>query len=275
MSRYQEELQTAIEAARTAAELINSYKSSEDLEIRFKAKNDLVTDADLASEKKILSIIRKRYPGDQVLAEETAQKQELPGGRVWIVDPIDGTTNFAHGFPIYCVSIGLWEDGEPAVGVVLEVNGDELFTAERGEGAFLNNRRINVSSEEKYQQALLATGFPYRDQSMMAEYLQLFRLFLEECQAIRRPGSAAYDMCCVAAGRFDGFYEYALNPWDVAAASLIIREAGGMVSDWTGGDGWLFGKRIICGNPALHRYLLNRIGDVFSEEQRANHQPAV
>lgn len=268
MSDYTHELEIAKKAARSAAAIIQDFQSSNNFEINFKGKNDLVTDADLASEKKILSVIKDVFPDDQVLAEETAKEQVLPEQRTWMIDPIDGTMNFAHGFPIFCVSIALWENQEPKMGLVLEVNKDECFSATKGGGAYLNDAPIRVSSVTEPQYALIGTGFPYNDMSLVQNYLRIFEWLIYRTQGVRRPGAASYDLCCVASGRFDGFYEYSLNAWDVGAASLIVQEAGGTISDWEGGDNWLFGQRIIAGNPQIHSFLGKAIKEHFSEAER-------
>ncbi len=269
MSSWEKELNTAVKAARKAQDIILEYRESRAFEIDFKGENDLVTDADLKAEQVILEIIRDAFPGDTWLAEESAEELKLPEGRSWLIDPIDGTTNFAHGFPVFCVSIALWENGKPRVGVMLEVNSDDLFTAIKGEGAWLNDQAIAVSSLEDPANALIGTGFPYNDLSLVDDYMVYFRRLMDYTQGVRRPGSAAYDLCCVACGWFDGFYEYSLNAWDVAAASLIVQEAGGIVTDWNGEDHWLFGERIVAGNPSIHHFLLNHMQDVFTAEDRA------
>ncbi|HKL18914.1 MAG TPA: inositol monophosphatase family protein [Halalkalibaculum sp.] len=267
MADYSKELEIAKEAAREASKIINGFRESHDFKINFKGKNDLVTDADLASEKKILSIIREAFPQDQILAEESSNQQVLPEKRTWLVDPIDGTTNFAHGFPVFCVSIALWEKQEARMGLVLEVNKEECFYAVKGEGAFLNGDPIRVSSIDQPEYSMIGTGFPYNDLSLLRNYLRLFEWLLHRTQGVRRPGAASYDLCCVAAGRFDGFYEYSLNPWDVGAASLIVQEAGGTVTDWEGGSNWLFGERIVAGNNPIHKFLMKAIEEHFSESE--------
>ena len=264
---YQKELETAKRAANEAAKIIREYASSESFGIELKGKNDLVTDADVASEKKILEVIKSVYPEDQFLAEESSHYSALPEGRVWIIDPIDGTTNFAHGFPPYNVSIAFWENGSPKVGIVLEVSRDELFWAVEGGGAFLGAKPISVSQITDPSAALLSTGFPYNRFGMVDNYMNLLKNLFQKTHGIRRPGAASYDLCCVASGRADGFFEYNLSPWDVAAASLIIKEAGGEVTDWAGGDNWLFGKRIIAGNASIRAFLEEEIKNCFSEEQ--------
>lgn len=265
MPDYTPELNTARKAAGAAAEIIRDFQSNHSFSVDFKGKNDLVTDADLKAEKQIISILQDEFPDDHILAEESAGEVTLPEGRIWLIDPIDGTTNFAHGFPVYCVSIGLWENRKPQMGLVVEVANDEWFTAMSGKGAFLDGRPILVSGVQDPQHALIGTGFPYNDLSLLDNYLAFFRMLMHNTQGVRRAGAAAYDLCCVACGRFDGFYEYSLNPWDVGAAALIVQEAGGQISDWTGDDDWLFGQRIIAGNPVIHQFLLDEIQKQFTE----------
>lgn len=271
MADYSNELEIARKAAFAGAEIMRSYQENFDFEIDLKGKNDLVTDADLEVEKKVLNIITDAFPDDYILAEETEQGTRLPEKRSWLVDPIDGTTNFAHGFPIFCVSIALWENKKPKMGLVLEVGREELFTATAGGGAYLNGEPISVSSIQDPAGSLIGTGFPYRDLHLVEHYLNLFEQLMHDTHGVRRPGSAAYDLCCTAAGRFDGFYEYSLNAWDVAAASLIIKEAGGVISDWEGDDNWLFGKRIVAGNEKIHAFLLDAINEYFTPEERKSH----
>ena len=261
------DLKSALEAARTGVGVIKEY-STKSLNTREKGFHDLVTDADLETEKAILEVLQNRFPNDEILAEETAEKKSLTESRTWIVDPIDGTTNFAHGFPVYCVSVALWENKKPKVGVVIEVNRNEEFTAIAGEGAWLDGESILVTNTDNPRNGFVGTGFPYNDLSLVDPYLALFRVLMEELQGIRRPGAATFDLCCVACGRFDGFYEYSLHAWDVAAAALIVQEAGGVVTDWEGGSDWLFGQRIVAGNPDIHRYLLNQIEEYIPGELR-------
>lgn len=251
-----QELQTAVEAARAGAAVITTYtERSRSQSFELKGRHDLVTEADVASEKAITSVIRRMFPDDTILAEESHGGAVLTDARTWIIDPIDGTTNFAHGVPFYAVSIAMWKNKQPEVALVLGVAQNELFTAEKGQGANLNARPIRVSSTQEPSAALIGTGFPYRDLSVLEDYMKVFHVLMQETHGVRRPGSAAYDMAYVACGRYDGFYEYALAPWDVAAGALLIREAGGRVTDWRGGEDWLSGKRITAGNPSIHGYL--------------------
>ena len=263
----EENLDVAMEAADKAAAMLRAFhKENKDLEIQFKGKNDLVTKADLASEEIIKETISTYFPNDKFLAEESHTNWDLTDDRTWIIDPIDGTTNFAHGFPVYCISIALYVNKEPVIGLILEAAKGEMFTAVKGHGAFLNGRPIKVSSVTEPNHSLLVTGFPYKDLGIVDDYLKLFKVFMYDTQGVRRPGSAAYDLACVAAGRFEAFYEYGLSPWDVAAGILIVQEAGGVVTDWKGGSEFLFGQRICAGNNEMHKYVMKHI----KEEIRAD-----
>lgn len=260
------ELQTAIKAARAAAEVIKSYASdTENQQFELKGRHDLVTEADVQSENRIKEIISVAFPDDHILAEESHGGESLGDGRTWIIDPIDGTTNFTHGVPFYAVSIAFWVNRQPQSALVLGVAQDELFIAEKGKGTWLNGRQVKVSATRQADAALIGTGFPYRDLSVIEDYMKVFDVLMRETHGVRRPGSASYDMAYVACGRYDGFYEYALAPWDVAAGALLIREAGGVVTDWHGGENWLWGRRITAGNPEIHRYLQ----EVIKREIRA------
>jgi myo-inositol-1(or 4)-monophosphatase len=263
------DLEIAKKAAWKGVDTINQYKKK-GISVKKKGFHDLVTDADFAAEKAILEVIQNEFPEDDILAEESASHDSLAEKRTWIIDPIDGTTNFANDFPIYCVSVAMWENRNPKVGVVIEVNREEEFSAITGEGAWLNGEKISVSNTENPGNGFVATGFPYNDLSLVDPYLKLFRVLMEELQGIRRPGAASYDLCCVACGRFDGFYEYSLHIWDLAAAALIIREAGGVITDWNGEEGWPFGQRVVCGNKDIHAYLLEKITEHIPEKSREN-----
>ncbi len=266
---YSQELETAKKAAKEASVVIRGFAKERSFNIELKRKNDLVTDADLASEKKIIEVIKATFPEDHFLAEESNTHTELPEGRVWIIDPIDGTTNFSHGFAPYCVSIAFWEHGSPKVGLVLEVAHDEWFHAVEGEGAFLNGERLGISKITDPSKALIATGFPYSQFDLVDPYLEVLKSLMKKTHGIRRAGSASYDLCCVAAGRFEGFYEYGLNPWDIAAGMLIIKEAGGGTCDWLGKQNQLFGKRIIAGNDSIRKFLEGELRSFFKEEALA------
>ncbi|MEX0823514.1 MAG: inositol monophosphatase family protein, partial [Balneolaceae bacterium] len=261
------DLKIALKVARAGVEIIQKYQTKR-LNIREKGFHDLVTDADIETEEVIIGMLKEHFPEDEILAEETESEEVLTDSRTWIVDPIDGTTNFAHNFPVFCVSVALWENKKPKVGVVIEVNRMEEFTAVAGDGAWLNGKEITVSDTNEPRNAFIGTGFPYNDLSIINPYLKLFRHLMKELQGIRRPGAATFDLCCVACGRFDGFFEYSLHAWDVAAAALIIQEAGGVVTDWKGGDDWLFGQRVIAGNKEIHKILYNRIEEFIPDNLR-------
>lgn len=223
-----------------------------------KRRADLLTIADLESQAAILGALRRAFPGDDFVAEEDAVK--LTGAEhLWVVDPLDGTTNFAHGYPVSCVSIGVLKNGAPALGGVYDPFRDELFLARAGAGATMNGKRLRVTKTRRLEDALLITGFAY-DRAKRADfYLSRFKAFMTRCHDVRRSGSAALDMAWVAAGRADGFWEYELNPWDVAAGWLLVQEAGGRVTDF-GGKAWSdwrrMGKRTLATNGLIHGAML-------------------
>jgi len=220
---------------------------------------DLVTEVDVAVERMFRALIAERFPDHQVLAEEMGGAAAVPAGPCWVFDPIDGTTNYAHGLPIFCASLALEIDGVPEVAAVYDPNRRELFTAERGGGAFLNGVPLRVSSAERLVDALLVTGFPYDVHSRVNEVVGLFGAFVGQARAVRRLGSAAIDLCWVAAGRMDGFWEADLKPWDVAGGALVVAEAGGRV---TGTDGAPFtsrGGHVLASNGRIHDAMLDVI----------------
>ena len=219
--------------------------------IDYKGAVNLVTEMDFLSEKIIVSEIHKQHPDHGFLAEEKAREQTLSPYR-WIIDPLDGTTNYAHGYPVYGVSIALERQGEIVLGVVYDPPRDELFVAQKGKGARLNGRRIRVSSVRELSRSLLATGFPYDLRDNPVNNFDHFQNFAYRVHAVRRSGSAALDLCYVAAGRFDGFWEMKLGPWDLAAGSLMVREAGGEVSDFHGRSMRLDGSYVLASNARIH-----------------------
>jgi myo-inositol-1(or 4)-monophosphatase len=222
-----------------------------------KGRIDLVTEYDRRSEARLLGLIASTFPDHGVLAEESgAHAAAGPSGVRWIVDPLDGTTNFAHNYPFFAVSVGVEVDGTVVAGAVYDPVRDELFAAAHGAGATLNGAPIGVSACARLEDALLVTGFPYDVREHPERHLPLFQDFLVRAQGVRRDGSAALNLCYLAMGRFDGFWEGNLSPWDVAAGSLIVREAGGRLSDYAGGPFRLDGRRICAANPVLHRELL-------------------
>ncbi len=241
------------ETARGAGEILRKGLNRRH-QINYKGRIDPVTEVDIKSERYIITQILKRFPDHAVLAEEGSGSNKKADFR-WIIDPLDGTVNYAHGFPFYCVSIGLEYQGEILAGVVYDPERDELFHAARGMGAFLNKKRITVTSEKKLQRALLATGFGYNVGTARKNNLGLFSRMVKKAQAVRRPGSAAIDLCWLAAGRLDGFWEFYLHPWDTAAAVVIIEEAGGTVSRIDGRPYSVFSKDIMASNTVLHPVL--------------------
>ena len=255
-------LAVAVEAALAAGRLQLEY-FRRDLQIHKKGVIDLVTEADVAVEQDIRARVARHFPDHVFLGEEEAQSATAPESAFrWIVDPIDGTTNFVHGLPLFCVSIALEIEGRVEVGVVYAPVADELFTAERGEGARLNGMRIHVTREASLIDALLVTGFPPQATDARGEQLAIFGEFLSRARAVRRLGSAALDLAYVAAGRFDGFWERSLHGWDVAAGSLLVGEAGGRVTGFSGGSFDPFGGELLASNGAIHSQLVDTLGDV-------------
>ncbi|WP_034348428.1 inositol monophosphatase family protein [Noviherbaspirillum massiliense] len=247
-------LNTAVKAARRAASIIN--RASFDVErvkVSEKGQNDFVTEIDRAAEQAIIDVLQSAYPDHAILAEESGASANLhdENENVWIIDPLDGTTNFIHGFPQYCISIALQQRGQITQAVVYDPNRNDLFTASKGAGAYLNEKRIRVSRRDKMAEALIGTGFPFRDMGGLDEYMQMFRVMTERCAGLRRPGAAALDLAYVAAGRLDGFFEKGLQPWDMAAGSLLITEAGGIVGNFAGESDYLYKKDVIAGTPKI------------------------
>jgi myo-inositol-1(or 4)-monophosphatase len=255
-------LAVAVEAALAAGRLQLHY-FRRDLQIHKKSVIDLVTEADVAVEQDIRARVGRHFPTHVFLGEEEAQFPGAEGSAFrWIVDPIDGTTNFVHGLPLFCVSIALEVEGRVEVGVVYAPVADELFTAERGEGARLNGIRIHVTREASLIDALLVTGFPPQARDSHSEQLAIFGEFLSRARAVRRLGSAALDLAYVAAGRFDGFWERSLHGWDVAAGALLVEEAGGQVTGFSGSSFDPFGGELVASNRAIHPQLVEILGDV-------------
>ncbi|HHY47245.1 MAG TPA: inositol monophosphatase [Firmicutes bacterium] len=246
--------------------------------IEFKGERDLVTEADRLSEKCIRRIIMSKYPQDAILSEETATREEIgtfagQRGRLWIVDPLDGTTNFAHGLRLFAVSIALMVDGDLVVGVVLDPSSGEVVSSEAGHGAYLGERRIRVSGTARLEDGLLATGFPYNLSRTRDNNLDHFVNLSFRCQAVRRLGSASLALTYVALGRLDGYWELGLSPWDVAAGSLIVTEAGGSVSDFRGGIFNPFGRQVVATNGLIHEEVLGALAEGRSGKALARFQP--
>jgi myo-inositol-1(or 4)-monophosphatase len=250
-------LDTAVFAAHEAGKILMSGLNGPK-QIQFKGDIDLVTHIDTQSENAILTILEERYPSHNILAEESGRRRTR-SPYCWIIDPLDGTTNYAHNDPNFAVSIALEYRKEIVVGVVYDPTRNELFYAQKGEGAWLNGRRLQVTQEQAMPRALLATGIPYARPELA---LDLFVRITAQCQGIRRGGSAALDLAYTAAGRFDGFWELLLNPWDVAAGTLLVREAGGKTSDFDGNPYSVYGTETVATNGRIHNQLLKGIREI-------------
>lgn len=251
-------LNFAIQTARDAGSLL-AERFGRELRVMNKSELDLVTESDLASERLIIDRIKTYHPRHAILAEESGASSPVNAEKSewrWIIDPLDGTTNYAHGYPCFCVSIGLEHQGRIELGVIYDPLRDEMFTAERGEGASLNGRRVTVSRTDKLTGALLCTGFPY-DVRERSEFARHFANFIMNAQAVRRDGAAALDLAYVACGRFDGFWEEGLKPWDVAAGSLMVEEAGGRVSNYAGGPLSIYAPPILASNGLVHEQMMS------------------
>lgn len=248
-------LNTAVKAARLAGDTAIRYsKRLDELDVRSKARNDFFSQVDLAAEEVIIETVRERYPDHSFLAEESGQQGDHD--HVWIIDPLDGTTNYLHGFPMYSVSIALQIKGRIVTGVVYDPVRQELFTAIRGAGAQLDGRKIRMNNRRSIDGALIGTGFPYRaNEVWMETYLNQFRAVMNVAGDVRRAGSAALDLSYLAAGRLDGFWEFGLQPWDMAAGSLILREAGGIISGMTDDGDYMETGNVIAGTPKIHAEL--------------------
>jgi len=240
-------------ARRAGAVLIRNLVKLEKLKVEKKGHNDFVSEADRAAERAIIDVIQKHYPEHAILAEESGAQGAPDAEAVWIIDPLDGTTNYLHGFPVFAVSIGVKVGGRMAHGVVYDPLRQELFTATRGSGAQLDEHKIRVSGRKEMEHALIGTGFPFRQaDAEMGPYLEMLGKVVRNTVGVRRPGAAALDLCYVAAGRLDAFWETGLAPWDLAAGSLIIREAGGIVSGLDGSENYLDSGHILCGSPKIY-----------------------
>jgi myo-inositol-1(or 4)-monophosphatase len=263
---YEDLLETAIAASKAGAEIIGPYFRDADLEVRRKGENDFVTQADKESEAAILAVIRERFPDHRILAEEGSGAGQGHGDYEWLIDPLDGTTNFLQGLPVYCVSIACRRGDELLVGAINDPEGNNLFTAVAGGGAFWNGRRMETSPRKGLEGAFLATGYPFRALPTLDIYLNIFRDVFRHAKAIRRCGSAALDLAYTAAGVYDGFFEFRLSPWDIGAGTLMVREAGGTVTDLDGGNGSFASGNIVAGAPAVQRELLEIVQRHGSEE---------
>ncbi len=261
-------LNTAVKAARKAGAIINRAANDIDrLTVQSKRPRDYVSEVDRVAEQAIIETLLDAYPGHGILAEESGRS----GGEehVWVIDPLDGTTNFLHGLPQYAVSIALLHKGVLQHAVIYDPARNELFTASRGAGAFLNERRIRVSKQAKMDDALIGTGFPFREFQHADAYLGMFKDMMLKTAGLRRPGSAALDLAWVACGRYDGFFELGLNTWDLAAGALLVLEAGGLVGDFQGNDSFLKSGHIVAGNPKIFGQMLPVFTPHLTEAIRA------
>lgn len=251
-------LNVAIKAARAAGSIINRASLDLDiLKINTKSPNDFVTEVDQAAENAIIETLLQAYPDHGILAEESGRAHgNKHSDYVWIIDPLDGTTNFIHGFPVYAVSIALAFRGKIEQAVVYDPCRNDLFYATKGRGAFLNDRRLRVSKRTRMSDALIGTGFPFRRGDNFKRYVKMFEEVMQHCAGLRRPGAAALDLCYVAAGYYDAFFETGLQPWDVAAGSLIVTEAGGLVGNFTGEADFLHQREVVAGTPRIYAPLV-------------------
>jgi myo-inositol-1(or 4)-monophosphatase len=253
-------LNTAVKAARRAGSLINRAALDRgSLRVRSKGANDFVTQVDHAAESAIIETVRTAYPDHDILGEESGALDHGKAEYRWIIDPLDGTTNFIHGFPQYCVSIAVQHRGRTAHGVVYDPGRNELFTATRGAGAFLDDRRVRVSKCTQMKEALVGTGFPFKELVRLSLYMRQLRTMMTSCSGVRRAGAAALDLAYVACGRMDAFWEMGLSSWDMAAGALMIQEAGGLVGDLAGEDGYLDKGEIAAATPKLFPQLLDAL----------------
>ena len=261
-------LNIAVKAARRAGGIINcASRDVEQIKVSAKRDKDFVTEVDKAAEEAIIGVLKAAYPDHAILAEESGASGDSE--HVWIIDPLDGTTNFIHGFPQYAVSIAQAHKGVLQHAVVYDPTRNELFTASKGAGAYLNERRIRVSKRVKLNEVLLGTGFPFRYFEHVDAYLGIFRDMMHKTAGVRRPGAAALDLAWVAAGRIDGFWELGLSPWDMAAGALLITEAGGLVGDLSGEQNFLETGNIVGGNPKVFSQLLQIIAPHLNAKLKA------
>jgi len=259
-------LAAAVAAAHAGAEVVTRYFRGADLDVRRKGENDFVTRADQESEAAVVAAIRGAFPDHRILAEEGSGADHGSGDVEWLIDPLDGTTNFLQGLPVYCVSVACRRGDELLAGAIEDPEGHNLFTAARGQGAFWNGRRMEVSRREGLKGAFLATGCPFRALPTLDVYLAIFRDAFRQAKAIRRCGAAALDLAYTAAGVYDGFFEFRLSPWDIGAGTLMVREAGGVLTDLDGGGESFESGNVVAGGPAVHAELLEVVQRHASEE---------
>ena len=268
-------LNMAIKAARAAGAIINRAALDLDvLKVGSKGPNDFVSEVDQAAEQAIIDVLLEAYPDHGILAEESGRSRGNKGSEfTWIIDPLDGTTNFLHGFPVYAVSIALAHRGQVQQGVVYDPTRNDLFYASRGRGAYLNDRRLRVSKRTRLSDALIGTGFPFRRGDNFKRYLKMFEEVMQNCAGLRRPGAAALDLCYVAAGCYDGFFETGLNPWDIAAGSLMITEAGGLVGNYNGESRQMEQGEVMAGNPKAFAQMVRLLAPFSLDNVKTSLKP--
>jgi len=252
-------IEAALEAGKVLREFLGTIKSEE---VDHKRKFDYVTKVDKKSENLIIEIIKSKFPTHKILAEESMRDEK--GGYRWIIDPLDGTTNYIHAYPVFAISIALEHDGEIVLGVIYDPMRDELFVAEKGQGATLNEQPIHVSAIDDPSLSLLTTGFPFRSKEYIDLYLESFKRLFFKMSGVRRLGAVALDFAYLAAGRAEGFWEIGLSPWDVAAGLLILQEAGGVMTDFAGGDEPIWTGNVVASNGLIHDHILSVVQDVFA-----------
>jgi myo-inositol-1(or 4)-monophosphatase len=252
-------LNVAVKAARSAGTIINRASLDLDaLKISIKSPNDFVTEVDQRAEAIIIETLLTAYPGHGILAEESGRLHGSADSEyVWIIDPLDGTTNFIHGFPFYAISIALAFRDQVQQAVVYDPTRNDLFYASKGRGAYLNDKRLRVSKRTRMSDALISTGFPFRQGDNFKRYMKMFEEVMQNCAGLRRPGAAALDLCYVAAGRCDAFFETGLSPWDIAAGSLMVTESGGLIGNFTGEADYMYQREVVAGNPRIYGQMVN------------------
>jgi myo-inositol-1(or 4)-monophosphatase len=268
-------LNTAIKAARSAGSIINRASLDLDLlKVNTKSPNDFVTEVDHKAEAIVIETLLGAYPGHGILAEESGSTHGAKDSEyVWIIDPLDGTTNFIHGFPFYAVSIALAFRGQVQQAVVYDPSRNDLFYASKGRGAFLNDKRLRVSKRTRLSDCLISTGFPFRKGDNFKRYLQMMEVIMPACAGLRRPGAAALDLCYMAAGYTDGFFETGLSPWDIAAGSLMVTEAGGLIGNFTGEADYLYQREVLAASPKIYGQMVPLLSP-FTHVIAADEAPA-
>jgi myo-inositol-1(or 4)-monophosphatase len=268
-------LNTAIKAARSAGSIINRASLDLDLlKVNTKSPNDFVTEVDHKAEAIVIETLLGAYPGHGILAEESGSTHGAKDSEyVWIIDPLDGTTNFIHGFPFYAVSIALAFRGQVQQAVVYDPTRNDLFYASKGRGAFLNDKRLRVSKRTRLSDCLISTGFPFRKGDNFKRYLQMMEVIMPACAGLRRPGAAALDLCYMAAGYTDGFFETGLSPWDIAAGSLMVTEAGGLIGNFTGEADYLYQREVLAASPKIYGQMVPLLSP-FTHVIAADEAPA-